>query len=117
MDYCKARVGRALGFCAPAMALVLSLASSAQASWTGNRTTPRVTDLAVIDRTGEPGWLFGREDVAGDGLERFEAAERALDLRSAYVNSDGERLWVRAYVSSEQAPDTSLRVYVFIDND
>ena len=55
--------------------------------------------------------------MAGDGLERFEAAERGVDLRSAYVASDGERLWARAYVSSEEAPSPTLRVYVFIDAD
>jgi outer membrane protein OmpA-like peptidoglycan-associated protein len=120
MDYCRARVGHALGFCALGLPLSLSLSLASRASaatWAEERTTPRVVDLAIVDRSGEPGWLFGREDVAGDGLERFEAPERGIDLRSAYVASDGERLWARAYVSSAEAPSPALRVYVFIDAD
>ena len=109
-------MGQALGFCVLGMGVALASSATA-ATWANARGTPRVRDLAVIDRTGEPGWLFGREDVAGDGLDRFDAAERGLDLRSAYVSSDGERLWVRAYVSSEQAPASELRVYVFVDTD
>jgi OmpA-OmpF porin, OOP family len=118
MDNCWARAGHALGFCALGLGLSLPLASNASAAtWARDGTTPRLLDLTVVDRSGEPRWLFGREDVAGDGLERFEAAERALDLRSAYVANDAERLWVRAYVASEQEPGTDLRVYVFIDTD
>lgn len=96
----------------------LALSSrSAAATWADERTTPRLRDLVVVDQTGEPGWLFGPEDVLGDGLERFDAPERALDLRSAYAALDDGRLWLRAYVSSEQAPDPELRVYFFLDAD
>ena len=87
------------------------------ATWADSRTTPHLRDLVAIDRTGETGWLFGREDVAGDGLESFDANERAVDLRSVYAARDAERFWLRAYVSSEQAPDAALSVFVFIDSD
>jgi OOP family OmpA-OmpF porin len=87
------------------------------ATWVDERTTPYLLDLVVIDRTGEAGWVFGPEDVAGDGLAMFGPDERAVDVRSAYAASEDGRLWLRAYVSSELAPDPTLRVYFFIDSD
>jgi OmpA-OmpF porin, OOP family len=92
-------------------------ARAGAATWAEDRATPHIRDLVAIDRTGETDWLFGREDVQGDGLDRFDGPERALDVRSAYVAHDGTRLWLRAYVSSAQAPDAGLRVYFFIDAD
>jgi OOP family OmpA-OmpF porin len=92
-------------------------ASPALATWAEQRSTPHLLDLVAIDRTGEQGWLFGREDVAGDGFDRFEAAERGIDLRTAYAAGDAGRLWLRAYVSSESAPPDDLRVFFFIDTD
>jgi OmpA-OmpF porin, OOP family len=88
------------------------------ATWARERTTPHLLDLVVIDRTGEPGWLFGPEDVAGDGVATFGAEERAVDLRTAYAAApeDG-RLWLRAYVSSESAPAPGLSVFFFVDRD
>lgn len=91
--------------------------SPALATWTEPRTTPHLLDLVVIDRTGEQRWLFGPEDVAGDGIDRFEPAERGIDLRTAYAASDAGRLWLRAYVSYESAPPDDLRVFFFIDAD
>jgi OOP family OmpA-OmpF porin len=97
--------------------LVALSPSPALASWAEQRTTPHLLDLVAIDRTGEEGWLFGLEDVAGDGIDRFEAAERGIDLRTAYAASDSGRLWLRAYVSFESAPPDDLRVFFFIDTD
>jgi OmpA-OmpF porin, OOP family len=108
-----------LRFCPLACALLGATLSAraGAATWADDRSTPHIRDLVAIDGTGETDWLFGAEDVAGDGLGRFDAAERALDVRSAYVAHDGRRLWLRAYVSSAQAPDAGLRVYFFIDAD
>jgi hypothetical protein len=95
----------------------LSLASLAQAqSWAHERSTPTLRELVAVDATGEPGWLFGAEDVARDGLNAFGAAEQARDLRSVYAAMDREQLWLRVYVSDAAAPQ-DLRVHVFIDSD
>jgi OmpA-OmpF porin, OOP family len=98
-----------LGACIPSAALA--------ASWADGRSTPRLLDLIVIDRTGERRWLFGAEDVAGDGLATFSAPERAIDLRSVYARLDQGRLWLRAYTSSDAAPAEGLRVFFFFDAD
>lgn len=97
-----------------ASALSPSLASAQ--TWAGERTTPALRELVSVDATGEPNWLFGPEDVAGDGLNRFEDAEQAADVRSAYVATDGGRLWTRVYVSSRESP-TELAVFAFVDTD
>jgi OmpA-OmpF porin, OOP family len=116
MTCCTSRFAAAAG--ALLAGFWFALASPARAAtWADERTTPHLRDLVVIDRTGEAGWLFGSEDVAGDGLTRFEASERGVDVRTAYVAVDAGRLWLRAYVSSEQPPDPELRVYFFIDTD
>lgn len=99
--------------------LSLGTPASAQpaSSWANGRSTPRLRELIALDQTGEPGWLFGSEDVAGDGLTRFEPSEQAIDLRSAYTTTAASRLWLRAYVAAQTAPDESLHVYFFIDSD
>jgi hypothetical protein len=97
--------------------MLLSITSLASAqSWSGARTTPSVSELIATDATGEAGWPFGNEDVAGDGAT-FGAAEQSVDVRSVYAVTDTARLWVRAYVSSTSAPPASLRLYFFIDAD
>lgn len=96
-------------------ALLVSRAASAQ-TWPSGTTTPTLRDLVSVDRTGEANWLFGSEDVAGDGLQTFGAEERALDVRSAYAELRGRRLALRAYVSADTAPE-QLRVYAFINVD
>jgi hypothetical protein len=103
--------------CAAGACLVAALPRPALAAWADERTTPHLRDLVALDRTGEAGWLFGREDVAGDGVDTFAASEQAVDLRSVYAARDDERLWLRAYVASEQAPAADLKVFVFIDRD
>lgn len=89
---------------------------AAAQTWADQRSTPALRELASIDRTGEPNWLFGAEDVAGDGLNAFREAEQAADVRSAYLTTDRRRLWVRVYVSSPAAP-LALAVFAFIDVD
>jgi len=89
--------------------------ASAQ-TWAGTRTTPSLGELVAVDQTGEPRWLFGAEDVAGDGPATFNDAEQAADLRSGYAATDAERLWLRVYVSADTAPE-ELQAFVFIDVD
>jgi OmpA-OmpF porin, OOP family len=118
MKFRTARVGHRIIALFVGVWLGSSATTDAEAAtWADERTTPHLSDLVAIDRTGEADWLFGPEDVQGDGLATFTPAERAIDLRSAYVALEDERLWLRAYVSSEQAPDARLRVYFFIDTD
>ncbi len=97
--------------------LTLTAASANAQSWTNARQTPRVTDILEVDQTGESGWPFGSEDVAGDGLGIFTAVEQGHDLRSAYVDTASGRLWLRVYVSSENQPPTALKLFLFIDSD
>jgi hypothetical protein len=85
-------------------------------TWSGGRSTPPLSELVTVDATGEPGWPFGVEDVAGDGAT-FDTAEQSVDVRSVYAVTDGTRLWWRAYVSSAGSPDESLRLYLFVDSD
>lgn len=86
------------------------------ATWT-NPQGPRLGQIFAIDTTGEPNWIYGAEDVLGDGLGTFTAAEQALDLRTAYASTDATKLWTRVYVSSAAAADPTLTVFVFIDSD
>jgi hypothetical protein len=95
--------------------LLLALPASA-ATWTENRTTPAVSELVAVDQTGEAAWLFGSEDIAGDGANAFGDAEQAADVRSAYAATRGKRLWLRMYVSARTAP-TALKAFVFVDAD
>jgi hypothetical protein len=89
--------------------------ASAQ-TWSGGETTPSGLDLVAVDATGELLWPHGAEDVAGDGTT-FEAAEQAVDVRTAYLHADAERLWARVYVSSPSAPAPDVKAFVFIDGD
>ncbi len=97
-------------------ALLGAVRGASAQTWPSGGTTPTLRDLVSVDQTGEANWLFGREDVAGDGLQTFAPAERALDVRSVYAELRGRRLALRAYVSSDAAP-VELRVYAFIDAD
>jgi hypothetical protein len=86
-------------------------------SWIGGgNNLPNTRGLIAVDATGEPAWLFGPEDIAGDGAGSFTAAEREIDLRSAYAAVELGRLWLRVYTSGTLAP-LNLRVLVFIDVD
>ncbi len=110
--------GRRRLLAAAAGALALALAAPASgATWAGGRTTPSLRQIVAVDVTGEPGWPYGREDVAGDGLDTFAQPEQALDLRTGYAATDATRLWLRAYVSDPNAVGREARVFAFIDAD
>lgn len=96
-------------------AALLSSAAHAQ-TWLPERTTPVLRELVAVDATGETPWLYGAEDVAGDGAIVFGAAEQAADVRSSYAATAGNRLWLRVYVSARTEPQ-ELRAFVFVDND
>jgi hypothetical protein len=107
---------------APSSTLVIALACLASspasaASWVKNRTTPSLKYLVAIDATGEADWLWGQEDVAGDGLDAFLEPEQSLDLRSAYFASDPNDLWARIYVSDQNAVSATAIVFFFVDSD
>jgi hypothetical protein len=106
---------RLLTTLAVSASVLLTLPAGAQ-TWVHQRTTPALSQLVAVDQTGEPSWLFGSEDLAGDGTATFNAAEQAADVRSAYAATDDHRLWLRVYVSARTAPE-ALRVFVFVDTD
>lgn len=59
---------------------MLTTASSARAqTWAEARTTPVLGEIVAIDATGEAGWLYGFEDLAGDG-ETFKQQEKSIDI-------------------------------------
>jgi hypothetical protein len=105
------RAGTLLG------ASVLFLAPAAFGATWSNGTTPHLGQIFAIDATGEANWLWGAEDVLGDGVGTFTAAEQSLDLRTAYASTNATQLWTRVYVSSTAAADTTLTVFVFVDSD
>jgi hypothetical protein len=86
-------------------------------TWVSPRTTPSLLELFAIDATGEDGWLYGAEDVAGDGLENFKQQEKNIDIRTAYAAADATDFWVRTYVSDTAGPGGNVTIYVFIDSD
>ncbi len=99
-----------------ASALLLSAAPVSAATW-AQGTTPRLTQIFAVDATGEPGWVYGQEDVFGDGLNVFTTAEQQRDLRTAYAAADANRFWARVYVSDTNAIDPAVTVFVFINSD
>ncbi|WP_437574527.1 hypothetical protein [Sorangium sp. So ce887] len=100
-----------------ALAVALVPKSSSAQTWTGGRTTPVLDEIVAIDRTGEPRWPYGDEDVAGDGEATFAEPEQSIDFRTAYAVADAGRLWVRAYVSGTTAIGAQTTLFVFIDAD
>ncbi|WP_437596769.1 dickkopf-related protein [Sorangium sp. So ce590] len=100
-----------------ALAVALVPKSSSAQTWTGGRTTPVLDEIVAIDRTGEPRWPYGDEDVAKDGAATFAEPERSIDFRTAYAVADAGRLWVRAYVSGTTAIGAQTTLFVFIDAD
>lgn len=85
-------------------------------SWEPPRERPLLLEVGAVDRTGEPRWPFGAEDVAGDGLDTFRAPERAMDFRTVYAVAGEEDLWLRAYVASTSTVG-DVRLFVFVDSD
>jgi len=96
---------------------VLAWAAPASAATWAQGTTPRLSQIFALDVTGEPGWIYGAEDVAGDGLGVFNTQEQQRDLRTAYAAADANRFWARVYVSDANAVDPAVTVFVFIDSD
>lgn len=92
-------------------------APAAAQTWAGGRTGPALTEVFAIDATGEPGWLYGAEDVAGDGIDVFKQQEQSIDIRTAYATTDAQRFWVRVYVSDANAAGGNVTGYVFVDSD
>lgn len=110
------RVGGAGSVLAGATLMAASALAQPAPGWEGARTTPGLDEALVLDATGEPGWPFGAEDVAGDGAA-FTAAEAAVDARSVYVAQGDAELWARLYVAGAAAPPAELAVYLFVDED
>ncbi len=108
---------RAVGAILAAAAIVGAPAAAEAATWVMNRTTPRLNEIVGIDKTGEMNWLYGQEDVLGDGLNMFGQQEQSIDLRTAYAATDMTRFWVRVYVSDQNAVGGNVTVFVFIDAD
>jgi hypothetical protein len=102
--------------CIVSIATLCAVPAEAQ-TWSSPRTRPVLWQLISIDESGEPGWPYGGEDIAGDGLASFEADEAASDLRTVYADADASRTWIRAYVASELAPADAVIVYFFVDGD
>lgn len=96
----------------------LCAASPAEAqTWIGKRTTPHLSEIFALDSTGEDGWPYGEEDVAGDGIQNFKQPEQSVDIRTAYAANDGARFWARIYVSDPAVVSANLKAFVFIDAD
>ncbi len=99
------------------LAATLGVAKAQAQTWSLPRGYPTLWQIVSIDRSGEQGFPYGREDVAGDGLGSFAAEESESDLRSVYADTDAERLWLRAYVAAENEPPPALHAFFFLDTD
>jgi len=79
--------------------------ASAQ-TWEGDRTTPHLGEVLVVDATGESAWPFGTESL-----------DPEVDVRSVYEAQGTSQAWFRFYVSSRNEPLPEFVVYVFVDDD
>lgn len=102
--------------CLAASAVGLSASRVAAQTWAGNQSTPELGQLVAVDATGEQDWLFGQEDLAGDG-DTFMAQEQSIDIRTLYATAHSSGFWARVYVSNQNSPGGNVTVYVFIDAD
>ena len=59
------------------VALTAASSRAAAQSWSNARPRPALFQIVAIDRTGELGFPYEREDIAGDGLGTFAADEAA----------------------------------------
>ena len=96
---------------------VLAASPVSAQTWSTARTRPALYQIVAIDRSGELGWPYGREDVAGDGLTTFLEDEAASDLRTVYADANTERTWLRAYFAALRAPNANLTLFFFLDVD
>ncbi len=109
---------RSLALLAPLALSLLPRPTQAQTvTWVGNRPGPALTEILTIDATGELNWPYGREDVAGDGLNTFTLPEQAIDARTVYVATDANRFYSRVYFSIPAAEPGNVTTFVFIDAD
>jgi len=108
---------RMLAAVAIGVLLWVSAPAGAQ-TWTPGQTTPQLRDIVTVDATGEDGWPYGSEDVAGDGANTFDVDEQRIDARTVYADATDQRTWVRTYLSATAAEvaDTTA-MYVFVDAD
>lgn len=97
-------------------AVVLGASIAGAQTWSSGQG-PALDELFAIDKTGESGWLYGEEDLAGDGLGSFKQQEMSIDIRTAYASTNTARFWFRVYVSDTQSPGGNVAAYVFIDSD
>jgi Cys-rich repeat protein len=101
-----------------ATAVIAAFAERAEAqTWALGQQGPSLRALFAIDRTGESGWLYGQEDLAGDGLATFRQQEQSIDIRTAYAASDDNAFFFRVYVSDTAPPGGNVSAYIFIDSD
>jgi hypothetical protein len=101
-----------------AIALVLCFASSARAqTWSLDRQRPSLFEIIAVDASGDSGWPYGVEDLAGDGIDTHNADEAAVDVRSVYADARAGKLWLRAYAASKVKPTASTLAFFFIDSD
>jgi hypothetical protein len=99
-----------------ALALLFASREAAAQTWVNPGGTPSRDEIVAVDATGEPNWLYGVEDLFGDGAP-FLQPEQAIDFRTAYAATDGERFWARAYVSDPTAVDPNVTLFVFVNSD
>ncbi len=107
-----------LRFALAAAVVIGTLSGRAHAqTWALGAPGPGLRELFAIDQTGETGWLYGQEDLAGDGLTTFRQQEQSIDIRTAYAASDDNAFFFRIYVSDTAAPGGNVSAYIFIDSD
>jgi hypothetical protein len=106
----------ALILAATLLSAMTTLSSAHAQTWSTPSQNPALWQIVDIDRSGEPGWPYGSEDLADDGSS-FQADEAGADLRSVYADAGANRLWLRAYVASENMPPAALRAFFFLDVD
>jgi Cys-rich repeat protein len=109
---------RPLLLAAASAGAIAALTGHAQAqTWALGRQGPGLRELFAIDRTGESSWLYGQEDLAGDGLATFRQQEQSIDIRTAYAASDDGAFFFRVYVSDTAPAGGNVSAYIFIDSD
>src|SRR4051812_39304237 len=91
-------------------------AASAQ-SWSNPRGRPPLWQIIAVDSSGETGWPYGAEDIAGDGAGKLDSDEASADLRSVYADADKDRVWLRSYVAATGTLSADLVMFFFIDAD
>jgi hypothetical protein len=105
------------GLCLLLMAAALQPCAAGAQTWSRKHQRPALFQIIALDASGESGWPFGAEDVAGDGIKQFDPDEAAVDLRSVYADARTTMLWLRAYVSDTVAPRAGVVAFFFIDSD